>query len=166
MSKKNDNSDPLKTVMANKKFQEFLKNMFKNNSPEEYEQFSSDPEWTDIHSISINDIVGALAKWSIQKNSSYLSILPANLETVLKYTSACLTQEAKSGKIQITKYEDETIQREIALEISLYDLRKKLWEILGDFPQFVAWKETVVDVDLTVILHYVCLEVKILDLSD
>jgi len=136
-----------------------------NNSPKTYERLSGDDEWNTKHWTFKKSIVGALAKWACRQ-SPYGC--PDGLENVCKYLDACLskTLEWKMGGME---------------ELSLIDINKLCWDILGDCNIFLSWNKSEEGnnknilfvnpmlgevspdydfIDLDALLHNVCLDIR------
>jgi len=96
------------------------------NIPRTYERLKNDTEWSIERCTSRKEIVGALAKWACRQ-SPYGC--PDGLEIVLKYFNACLK----------TYFVWDTYD---FAQLSLININKACWDILGDFKPFLAWNET------------------------
>jgi hypothetical protein len=95
------------------------------NMPEPYDRLANDAEWSarkDKWTFK-KDITGAFAKNAVHA-SPYAC--PDNLETLVKYLDVCLNKFWKKDPM---------------IELSLCDINKMCWDILGDMPQFKAWNE-------------------------
>ena len=137
-----------------------------NNMPKTYERLANDPEWSEKKDkwIFRDEIVGAFAKWACCQ-SPYAC--PDNLEIVCKYLDSCLKKEVDWETAGMT-------------ELSLVEINKLCWDILGDFQPFLDWNKSKKEtdkivftsrysgkrdpdydfIDLDALLHNVCLDIR------
>jgi len=125
------------------------------NMPETYERLAGEPEWATPWIVSDCDILSNLARCAVQIWHG----APPDLVEVIGYVQACL----KSGP-----FKNETDYtaggRPFRMKrMSLCEINKFLWDVLGDLPQFMAWndvKQHELWVDVHALLHNVCIEIR------
>jgi hypothetical protein len=138
--------------------------------PKTHLRLADDPEWAAKRYTCRTEITGAFAKWAVRQ-SPYGC--PDGLESVVRYLDACLKTAVAWDGVGFA-------------ELSLCDINRVCWEILGDFAPFQAWnkakeggeegvfgEETVFVsafgpppdpdhdfIDLDALLHNVCIDIR------
>ena len=124
-----------------------------NNMPETWERLANDPEWSEKQWIFASHISGYLASAAVH----FYGKCPPNLVQIIDYVAACLFREFE--KIEHFKDRDDIMSK-----LSLCEINKMLWDILGDLELFKQWNtEEVMGkkwFDLSALLHSVCLDVR------
>jgi hypothetical protein len=134
------------------------------STPKTYLRLADDPEWAAKRYTCRTEITGAFARWAVRQ-SPYGC--PDGLESVVRYLDACLKTAVTWDGVGFA-------------ELSLCDINRVCWDILGDFAPFQAWNkakkgsEEVVFVsafgpppdpdhdfiDLDALLHNVCIDIR------
>jgi hypothetical protein len=91
--------------------------------PKTYLRLADDPEWAAKRYTCRREITGAFAKWAVRQ-SPYGC--PDGLESVVRYLDACLKTAVAWDGLGFA-------------ELSLCDINRVCWDILGDFAPFQAW---------------------------
>jgi hypothetical protein len=132
--------------------------------PKTHLRLADDPEWAAKRYTCRREITGAFAKWAVRQ-SPYGC--PDGLESVVRYLNACLKTAVAWDGVGFA-------------ELSLCDINRICWDILGDFAPFQAWNrakkgsEEIVFVsafdlppdpdhdfiDLDALLHNVCIDIR------
>lgn len=124
-----------------------------NNMPETWERLAHDPEWNEKQWIFTSSISGYLANAAVRIYGK----CPPNLVQIVDYVGVCLHKEFKKREGIKNAYD-------IMCQLTLCEINKMLWDILGDLSLFQEWniKEVMGDnwLDLSAVLHYVCLNVR------
>ena len=125
-----------------------------NNMPESYERLANDPEWQATGWIGAYEITGLLSKWAIQQSAG----VPPAMDDVLNYCLVCLRRDDRFSEWQgLGHY----------AKLSLCDINKLLWDILGELQLFLDWNEKGIMkplglewIDLSALLHNVCISIR------
>jgi len=126
------------------------------NMPPTYERLAGEPEWSQKYCTSEHCILGAFAKFAVTQN---LCVAPPSLDIVINYLRECLRV---SYLEKLTSGEDPFY----CADLSLCDVNRALWEILGRFGPFEAWNDKDAEgmngwfIDLHALLHNVCVEIR------
>lgn len=119
--------------------------------PESHERLMGNPEWSTPWVVTDTEIVGQLAHWAVRQFEGP----PPDLAEVLGYLQACLRRGP---------FTEETAPGFRCERLSLCEVNKILWEILGGLRQFDNWnREEVVGerwIDLSALLHNVCVGIR------
>jgi len=123
------------------------------NMPESYDRLENNPEWSlPVCTVDI-DILGALANSAVQR----FGCCPPDLELIIGYARECFRRDVFTDD-----HWDKTDKFRLA-DISLCDINRRLWEYIGDLPQFMAWNDSEVHenwIDLSACLHQTCILVR------
>lgn len=126
-----------------------------NNMPESWERLANYPEWCTKGWIFASDISGYLAGNAVKLYKK----CPPNLVSVVDYVATCLYREFEKRD----HFKDKQLN-DIICQLSLCEINKMLWDILGDLSIFQEWNtEEVMGkywLDLSALLHNVCLDVR------
>lgn len=124
-----------------------------DNMPETWERLADNPEWNEQRWIYTSAISGYLAHWAVRLYRK----CPPNLVQVVDYVATCLRREFEK-RDGIGDLDD------IMCQMSLCEINKMLWDILGELKVFTAWNtEEVMGenwLDLSAVLHNVCLSIR------
>lgn len=123
-----------------------------NNMPETHERLADDPEWNTKYWTTDTDILKYLAGCSVELFSGY----PPNLDSVINFTRACMRH---------TKFMDkcDTDDRFRIAQLSLCEINKMLWDMLGDISYFLDWNDSKKHkhwISLSALLHNVCIDIR------
>jgi hypothetical protein len=123
------------------------------NIPETHKRLKDDPEWMTPQCISDIDILGALADSAIKCFGG----APPNLEAIVNYTKVEL-------RTQLFKETcDGEADRFRLTYMSLCQINKFLWDILGELDIFIDWNDSNKYknwIDTSAVLHNVCIAVR------
>ncbi len=124
-----------------------------NNMPETWERLANDPEWSERQWIFSSTISGYLVNTAVR----FYRKCPPNLVQIVDYVATCLYRDFE-------KRENSKDRNDIMCQLSLCEINKMLWDILGDLSLFQEWniKETMGEdwLDLSAVLHNVCLDIR------
>jgi hypothetical protein len=95
------------------------------STPKTYLRLADDPEWAAKRYTCRREITGAFAKWAVYQ-SPYGC--PDGLESVVRYLDACLKTAVAWDGVGFAG-------------LSLCDINRVCWDILGDFAPFQAWNK-------------------------
>ena len=123
-----------------------------NSIPKTYERLKDDLEWNTKRCTSITDILGLFVKYAVIQCGGFV---PPEIYGVVGYLKKELI------KREFTELTDEFRFQ----DLSLCDISKLLWDILGDFPLFTNWNDSTVMtgmdwIDLDALLHNVCIGIR------
>jgi len=126
-----------------------------NNMPESYERLADKPEWSIPAWVSVNEIVGLLANWAIRQAVG----VPPKLVDVVGFVHAAIDLDER-----FTSWGDDIGK---FAQLSLCDVNRLLWEILGDLQPFNDWNDANIMgdmglqwIDLSAVLHNVCISLR------
>jgi hypothetical protein len=128
-----------------RQFERWVKSM-----PETYDRLATDPEWSRRAWTTLDEIVGFLAKWAVEAFQG----VPPRFDDVINFTRVSLQRSAFPEKIGGLHMK----------ELSLCEINRLLWKMLGDLEAFNAWndKKKVGEnwMDLSALLHNVCISIR------
>lgn len=121
------------------------------NMPETYERLKNEPEWTIKTWTGASEIVGQLSHWAIR----LFNKIPLNLVEITGYTLVEINNDSRFNDWEdLGKY----------AQLSLCEINKLLWDILGDLKQFNDWNDSKIMrnnwIDLSALLHNVCISIR------
>jgi len=125
------------------------------NMPETHERMADNPEWSTPWITSDVEILSKLAHCAVELWHG----APPDLEKVLGFTKACLASGPFKGE---TDFGGEG-RSWFMTDLSLCQINKFLWDVLGDLPQFMAWNDDEVHkdwVDVHALLRNTCVEIR------
>lgn len=124
------------------------------NMPEAWDRLAGDPEWSTKMGATLTEVLSSFAKSTVQ---GFCGEVPPKFAEVFGFLRASLVTGLFS------KCSDADIDFRYR-ELSLCEINKMLWDILGDLGYFMDWNdsEQVGErwVDLSALLHNVCLEIR------
>ena len=125
-----------------------------NNTPESFDRLIGNPEWSNAAWTGVGEISGQLAHWAVVQAVG----LPPSLAEIVGYVHCALKQDSR-----FTSWGDIGMFS----ELSLCDINRLLWDILGDLQQFLDWNEESIMtplslqwIDLSALLHNVCISLR------
>ena len=125
-----------------------------NNMPESFDRLADNPEWSIPAWVGAGEITGHLARWSICQAVG----VPPGLTDVLGFTHAAVSRDSR-----FTSWGDIGMYA----ELSLCDVNRLLWDILGELSLFCDWNDSAVMdarslmwIDLSALLHNVCISLR------
>jgi hypothetical protein len=124
------------------------------NMPETYERLANDKEWAIQYGTTLTEVMSAFGSACIQLACG---TVPPGFENVFGYLRSCLVSST------FKECHSQDIDFRYA-ELSLCEINKLLWDILGELEAFKAWNTTdcLGDkwVDLSALLHLVCIIIR------
>jgi len=122
------------------------------NIPETHNRLSNDPEWSLSTWTTVGEIIGAFANSAIQIsiNMKKKSCIPKNVEKLCELLRVSLLRDNR-----FKNYYNLWMAK-----LSLCDINKLCWDILGDVSFFTEWNEGEDFIDLSALLHHVCILIR------
>lgn len=127
------------------------------NMPPTYERLANRPEWNRPYCTPAWEFVANFALWAVMQNRT---LPPPGLDNVLRYLRACLRET------YLKPFNPEDANPMYCADLSLCDVNRILWEILGDNKQFNEWNDKDAEgmdgwfIDLHALLHNVCISIR------